>query len=165
MPLETTIFGSIFARFSKAQDFASAYWERPKASDIVLLDGIGINQADRVFSDSRTVAASTNDDLDLSGALLDPFGVVVTFAKVKAIVIKASAANTTNLTIGNGATPFIGPFGAAAHTIQLQPGGEINLVAPQTGWTVTNATADILRIANAAGATAAYDIDIIGTSA
>jgi hypothetical protein len=165
MPLETTLFGKLFARFSKAQDFASAYWERPKASDIVLLDGIGFNQADRVFSDSRTVAASTNDDLDLSGTLLDPFGVVVTFAKVKAIVIKASASNTTNLTIGNGATPFIGPFGAAAHTIQLQPGGEINLVAPQTGWTVTNATADILRIANAAGATAAYDIDIIGTSA
>jgi hypothetical protein len=165
MPLETTLFGGIFARFSKAQDFASAYWERPKPSDVVLTDGISINQADRVFSDSRTLAASTNDDLDLAGVLTDPFGVVVTFAKIKAIVIRASAANTTNLTIGNGATPFVGPFGAAAHTLQLQPGGEVRLIAPQTGWAVTAATADILRIANAVGASAVYDIDIIGTSA
>jgi hypothetical protein len=132
---------------------------------MILSDGIGTNQADRVFSDNRTVAASTNDDLDLAGVLTDPFGVVVTFAKIKAIVIRSAAANTTNLTVGNGATPFVGPFGAAAHTLQLQPGGEIRLIAPQTGWTVTGATADILRIANAAGASAVYDVDIVGTSA
>jgi hypothetical protein len=37
------------------------------------------------------------------------------------------------------------------------------MVAPQTGWAVVAGTGDILRVANAAGATANYSISVIGT--
>lgn len=165
MPLQATIYAAIRTVLSGVQDFGTPYWDRPKALDIELVNGTGSGQADRTFSDQRTVAASSNDDLDLSGTLLDPIGGSAVFVKIKAIVIRAAAANTTNLTIGNGANPFVGPFGAGTHTMQLQPGGAIVLVAPNTGWNVVAATGDILRIANGAGASATYDIDIIGTSA
>ncbi len=40
------------------------------------------------------------------------------------------------------------PFGAAGDTIAVPPGGCLLLVHPGAGWTVTAATADLLRIVN-----------------
>jgi len=129
-------------------------------------DGIGAGQADRVFSERRTIAAGGNLDLDLSGGgLVNEFGDAVTFAKVKAISIK-HASGVANAVIGNGATPFLGPFGAAAHTIAIPPGGAFSIGRTDAaGWPVTNTTADILRINNPGGASIDVDICIVGTSA
>jgi len=140
-------------------------FSRGKQSDIVLADGTGSNQASKTYSASRTVLTAANDDIDLAGVLTDIMGVSpLTFATVKCIVIRSDPANTTNLTVSPApANGFLGPFGAATHTVQVRPGGALAFVAPQTGWTVTAATGDILRIANAAGASALYTIEIVGT--
>jgi hypothetical protein len=138
---------------------------RGKQADILLTDGTGSNQASKTYSASRTVASATNDDIDLAGALTDIMGVSsMTFATVKAVVIRSDPANTTILTVSPApANGFLGPFGAATHTVQVRPGGALVFVAPQTGWTVTAATGDLLRIANASGAAATYTIEVVGT--
>jgi hypothetical protein len=139
-------------------------FSKPKSADIILADGTGSNQASNTYVASRTVASATNDDVDLAGVLTDPFGAVLTFSTIKAIVIRSDAANTTNLTVSPApANGFLGPFGASTHTVQVRPGGALVFVAPQTGWTVTASTADLLRIANAAGASAVYTLEIAGT--
>lgn len=131
--------------------------------------GTGSGQADLVWGDTNTLAASANTDLDLAaGALTGALGGTLTFARVKAILLIADAGNTNNVVLGGAASnQFVGPFGAAAQTIAVPPGGVAVLTAPgATGWPVTAGTGDLLRIANSgAGSTVTYKVVIIGTSA
>lgn len=131
-----------------------------------LADGTGTGQANRVFSQTITLAASANQDLDLNGALVDALGGPAVFARVKAIAINARAANTNNVVVGAAAANgFVGPFGAATHTVAVPPGGQFVISHPGAGWTVTAATADLLRVANSgAGTPVTLDIVIVGTS-
>ncbi len=166
MPLSTQIAATMAIDLTGAATVGGAIpaLSKGKTADIVLSDGSGSGQANKVYLATRTVLTAANDDLDLAGVLADPFGVTLTFATIKAIVIRADPANTTNLTVSPGATNgFTGPFGATAHTVQVRPGGALVFAAPQTGWTVTPSTGDTLRIANAAGASATYTIEIVGT--
>lgn len=139
-------------------------FSKGKTADVSLTDGSGSNQANKCYVATRTVLTAANDDLDLAGVLLDPLGNLLNFATIKGIVIRADPANTTNLTVSPApANGFLGPFGASTHTLQLRPGGVLSFAAPQTGWTVTAGTGDLLRVANAAGASANYTIEIVGT--
>lgn len=130
--------------------------------------GTAASQADRIFSDTRTIAASGTDDLDLAGVLTDAFGATCTFVRVRGLIVFANAANTNNVIVGNAAANgFITWVGAAAHTVTVRPGGLLALIAPDTtGYAVTAGTGDILRVANSgAGTSVTYDIVIIGASA
>lgn len=137
-----------------------------------LTSGTGSDQVDKVFSETRTIAASGNFDYDLAGTLLDAYGSVCTFVKVKLIAIFADPGNTNNVVLGNAAaTQFLGPLGAAAHTVHTRPGGISVLFAPGTAldstlWPVGAGATDLLRVTNsAAGTGVTYDIVIAGTSA
>jgi hypothetical protein len=57
---------------------------------LILGTGTGANQADKLWSDTRTLAASAVEDLDLAGVLVDALGVTATFARVKGLIIAAS---------------------------------------------------------------------------
>jgi hypothetical protein len=138
------------------------------AAQVNFENGTGANQADRLWADSNTLADSASADVDLAGSLTDALGQAVSFARVKAILVRASAANTNSVVVGGAAAnAFAGPFGGAAHTIAVNPGGVLVLLAPDaTGWPVTADTADILRFANGgAGSSVTYDALIIGASA
>ncbi len=129
--------------------------------------GAGANQVNRLFTDQRTVAASSSEDLDLAGVLVDAAGQVLTFARVKGIIVRAAAGNTNNVVMKPDATAgFTGPFGAVAHQLSIPPGGTVALVAPTaTGWVVTATTADLLEFGNSAGgSTVTYDVIIVGSS-
>lgn len=132
-----------------------------------LTAGTGANKADKLFSDQRTLAASATENLDLAGVLSDPFGVILTFAKVKAIYVHASSANTNSVCVGGHATAaFTGPFSDATDIVCIPPGGTLLVSAPSAGWTVTATTADLLKIANSGGTTGVtYDVVIIGATA
>lgn len=133
--------------------------------DIGITSGTGNYQADLLYAASRTLVASATDNLDLSGVLTDALGSVLAMVKVVAIYVRPRDANTSDLTVGNGVNPFVGPFGAAAHTLTLTPGSPLMLTNLKTGWTVTPATGDILKIVNGAAAAATYDIVILGRTA
>lgn len=133
-----------------------------------LASGVGAGQADRIFSDQRTIAPSGTDDLDLTGTLVDIFGATISMARVKLIEVRAAAANVNNVVIGAAAAnQFFGPYGANTHTENVRPGGlSLKIATDATAWVVTAGTGDLLRIANGgAGTSVVYDIVIIGASA
>jgi hypothetical protein len=131
----------------------------------LLASGTGANQASNVFHDRRTLTASNSENLDLAGSLTNKFGTTLTFTKIKAILIKASSANTNNVLVGGAASnQFINWVSDPTDVIVVRPGGFFMIVAPDsTGYAVTAATGDLLKIANSsAGTSVTYDIIIIG---
>ncbi len=141
----------------------------PLSNVVDLVSGTGAGAADVLYSDTGTLAASANTDLDLSGALANAIGGTSVFARVKGLYIAASAANTNNVVVGAAATNAWATLLNAAGTVTLRP-GEFMLIAcgaaDATGHTVTAGTGDLLRIANSgAGTSVTYSIAIIGCSA
>lgn len=134
---------------------------------VTLESGTGAGKADRVYSETRTLGASANTELDLAGVLTDIFGSIITFARIKAILIVAAAANTNDVVLGAAAaTVFRGPLGSDTDTLKTKPGGVTLLVAPDaTGWVVGAGTTDKLKLANSgAGTPVVFDLVIIGAS-
>ncbi len=122
-----------------------------------------LGTADVMFKDTRTLAASGTENLDLTGVLTDAFGATVANAEIIAIYVKAAAANTNSVVIGNVASGFVGPLGATG-TYTVLP-GDFFLATSRAGWAVTASSADLLKIANSAGGTSVtYDIVVIGRS-
>lgn len=126
-------------------------------------NGTGANQANRAWHDTRTLTTGANEDLDFAGGVTDAFGNAVTFAAIKAIYVFAKTANTTNLTISRPANGLV-LFAASGDALAvLKPGGMFLYTDPSAaGLTVTASTGDLLNIANSAGASASYDIVVIG---
>lgn len=131
--------------------------------------GTAGGQADVLFSDTRTIAASSNDDLDLAGVLVGPLGNTLTFARLKGLIVAAAAGNTNTLIMGGGASnPVTTILGGTTPTLTIRPGGlfVLSAGADATGHVITAATADILRFTNGgAGSSVTYDIVIWGASA
>lgn len=172
MALTTEIMARLKPVQTGSNDFGSDSFSPVIKQALTLASGTGANQADLLFVDERSVAASTNDDIDLAGALSDAFGSTITFAELAAILIinapRSGSANTSDLTIGAGSNPFVGFLGGTSPTIgPIKPGGFVFIGSPDAAGigTVTAGTGDILRIANGSGATANYQIAIIGRSA
>lgn len=167
--LDNTALSVAFAATLNNQlDFQLATAPILYASALGFSSGVGASQADRIFADQRTIAASGTDDLDLAGSLVDALGSVITMARVKGIIVKAAAANTNNVVIGAAAaTQWQGPFGAVTHTIHVRPGGIfMDFATDAVAWPVVGGASDLLRIANSgAGTGVTYDIIIIGASA
>jgi hypothetical protein len=140
---------------------SSNYW------NWTVTNGTSTDEADLVFRDQRTLALSTSENLDLAGSLTDAYGTTITFAKVKALYVKAATANTGNIIVGGAAAnTFVGAFADASDKIVIPAGGMYQVADAKTGWTVTAGTADILKIENDDGAASGtYDIIIVGTSA
>ncbi|SEE59585.1 hypothetical protein SAMN05519104_6666 [Rhizobiales bacterium GAS188] len=170
MSLSATISAQIAATLAGAPDLGTPTFDMRPASSVLaqLTSGVGVGQADKIFAHAgRVLAASASESFTLDAALTDPLGAALTFVTVKAILIRAAVGNTNDVVVGGAAAnAFVGPFGAAANSIAVPPGGAFLWCAPKTGKTVVPATGDILKIANGgAGTSIAYDIVIIGTSA
>jgi hypothetical protein len=170
MPLTSQLNLSVQAELSALLDLATAQVPLNFTRAVGLANGTGAGQADRIFHDRRTLAASATEDLDLAGTLTDPFGATITFARIKALLVAAAAGNTNNVIVGGAATnQFLTWVGAGTHTVTVRPGGVLALLAggaDATGYAVTAGTGDLLRIANSAGGTSVdYDIVLIGASA
>lgn len=170
MALDSKVSLSVVASLTKSLDLAKAAVPLSKSYAALLTNGTATGQADKVFHDQRTLAASANEDLDLAGVLEDALGDTVTFARIKGLIVSAAAGNTNNVIVGGAATNgFVSWVGGATHTVTVRPGGTLALfagAADATGYAVTAATADLLRIANSgAGTSVTYDVIILGASA
>lgn len=163
--LIASVKASISAQYQNLLDHGSADFKPQINFALDFADGLGAGQAQKLFADVRTLAASATEDLDLSGVLTDAFGALLAFTEIKAILIKAAAGNTNNVIVGGAATnQFLTPFGAATHTVSVRPGGVLLLAAGDaTGYVVTAATGDLLKVANSAGGSSVtYEIVLIG---
>lgn len=167
---------NISATFNIVEKKTAVLGKRPEWSGKIeymdiLTEGTTVGKFDLVYTAERTVTTGANDDIDLSGVLVSPLGTSVVAAEIVALLIinrqRNGTANTTNLTIGAGANPWIGALGAT-HTIgPIRPGGVVMLAASDAAGlgAVTAGTGDILRVANSAGASNTYQIAILGRTA
>jgi hypothetical protein len=130
-----------------------------------LASGTAASQADKVWSDTRTLSASATEALDLT-ALTGALG-TVTFAKLKGILIRARAANTNSVQVTRTATTGALIFMADGDGISLGPSAWFMWADPDgAGVVVTDTSDDTITITNSAGSTSVtYDIVIVGTSA
>lgn len=167
MSLTTKITTRINATQESTNDFGTPNFPMAFNEVVTLANGTSSSQADLIFSDQRTLTASSTEDLDLAGGLTDAFGNSLTFVKIKAILIKAASGNTNNVEVTPAAANgFTGPFADASDQLDIPPGGLVLLTAPVSGWTVTASTGDLLTITNSgAGTSVTYDVIIVGTSA
>lgn len=129
-------------------------------------NGTGADQSNVLFTDRRTLGASSSENLDLAGSLTDGFGATATFAEVTMLAVCADDGNTNNVLVG----------GAASNTFTIAlDNSDINVVRPGgclvtwasdgTAYQVTAGTGDQLKIANSAGTTSViYDVVIAGRS-
>lgn len=168
MTLKTKLNVSVSAQLTNPLDLAASTSPLAYAKEWVLASGTAANQADKVFHDQRTLAASATENLDLAGVLTDALGATLTFLRVKGIVVYAAAANTNNVEVGgvvNGLAGWVGD--AATDKVIVRPGGLLAVFAPDaTAYAVVAGTGDLLRVANAgAGTAVTYDVIVLGASA
>lgn len=170
MALETVFSLAVLAALTKTSDLGSV----PKAQldfqrRVQLRTGTAAGQADKLWFDERTLAASATEDLDLAGVLVDEFGATVTLARIKGLVVAAAAGNTNNVVVGAAAAnPWAALLGATG-TVTVRPGACVAACVSEgdaTGYAVTAGTGDLLKVANSAGGTSVtYQIIVIGASA
>lgn len=167
MTLSTKMSVSLKSTLSSTLDLVTSRAPLDYTTAVSLASGTGANQADRVFADTRTLAASATEDLDLAGVLIDPLGATLTFARVKLVLVKAAAGNVNNVNVTRPASNGVPLFLAAGDGFPVRPGGGNLWWSPDaTGVAVTAGTGDLLTFTNSgAGTSVTYDIVIIGASA
>lgn len=149
------------ASIEGVNDIKKPLFEPTMSRILSFTDGVGSGQFNRHFFDTRQTAG--NDDLDLSGVLVDVFGTLLAFTSIVGLIIIPKSTNTANLLVGGGANPWAAPWGAVGDIIKVPPNGLLALFGfDATGiGPVVAGTGDILRVAAAAG-TVDYDIGILG---
>lgn len=166
MTLNATVTTQIVADLTNALDLGTASFPLSYRHRTTLTSGTGSGSADMVWSDTRTINASSNEDLDLAAALTGPLGTTLTFAKIKGLLIAAASGNTNNVRVTRPASNGVPLFLAASDGIDVLPGGCLLWFAPGAGVTVTASTGDLINVANSSsGTSVTYDVVIIGTSA
>lgn len=168
MPLTTRLSVLLNAVQTAQKDLQPVRSPLDYSKAMQMATGTAANQADLLWSDTRTIAASGTDPLDLAGSLIDALGATLTFARVKGLIIAAAAGNVNDVVLGGAASNgFVSWVGDPTDKVKVKPGGLLVLMSPgATSYPVTAATADQLLIANGGGTTSVtYDVVIIGASA
>lgn len=133
-----------------------------------LANGSAADEADTIWSDQRTIAASGRDDLDLTALVHTLFGstLTITLASVKAILlVNTSTTSGDTLQLDSSVTnACTAPFGgSAASLVQIGADSALLLSSKKDGWTV-NSTHKILRVSNLSADSVTYSIVILGVS-
>lgn len=167
MPLDARLLVDLTATLTSALDLTTVQSPLSFKRQFTLTDGTGLNQANRLWSDERTISASATDSLDLAGVLTDPFGATLTFARIKGLLIAANSANTNNVNVTRPASNGVPLFLAAGDGISVPPGGLFTWFAPTAaGVVVTAATGDLIDMVNSgAGTSVTYQVVVIGANA
>lgn len=170
MALSSAFTARVLANYTQSLDLATGTIPLDLVKTITLATGTAAGQADQVFMDTRTLAPSANEDLDLNGSTLrDGFGNNLAFLRVKGIYISAAAANVNNVVVGAAAATQWATLLNTTGTVTLRPGASFLAfagAADATAYAVVGGASDFLRITNsAAGTSVNYDIVIVGATA
>ena len=155
MTLTSKLSVSLAAELDSPLDLAVASMPLAVGRTIRLTTGTAANQADLVWSDTRTLAASATETLDLAGVLTNPLtGAVITFARVKMIYVSAASDNASAVNVSREATNGAPIFLALGDGVAVRPGGVFALGASDaTAYVVTPGTGDLLTITNSGSGT------------
>src|SRR3990172_11967955 len=163
MPLTATVQLEVLATLSLAGDFSTPEVALDYTKLHNFQNGTGLNQCNLMWQDQRTLGDGASETLDLAGLLAGLFGPVLNCDVLKTIFFYSLPANTTNLTISRPDPAGVPFFEATLDSFVLAPGGLFLLTDPSAaGINVTAATGDLITIVNAAGASATYDVILLG---
>lgn len=169
MSLISRVTMELIATLTSSTDFSTPAAPYDLRQQFDYTSGTGAGQADRIWVDQRTLAASTTEDIDLAGGVTDPFGAAITFVKIKALLIRAAGTNTNNVVVGAAASNAWAALLGTTGTLTIRPGMAFKVAvstADATGLAVVAGTGDLLKVANSgAGTGVTFDIGVIGTSA
>lgn len=173
MAVDATLNVSLVANSTKAS-VAGQFPHDPAQliKQYILTNGTGAGQSDVTYFAERTIGASSNDDLDLTGSLVDNLGRTVTQARIKGLIVFAGptsgTANTNNVVLGAAAANQWATLLNTTGTVQVRPGGLFMAWTgntDSTGYLITAGTGDIFRVANGgAGTSVTYQIFVFGCS-
>lgn len=167
--LQTTVTTKVSWQYREAMDLGNVNDSNSLDYTYFLDDGTTSGKADVFWGDTRSLATTANDDLDLTALSTTRFGITgnTTFVTIKGVyIVNEATVSGEDLVVGGSNTnPWQGPFGATNDTIRCSAGASLQLLRPLTGWSVSDGSADILRINNAGSNTNIYKIVIFGTSA
>ncbi len=131
--------------------------------------GNNASQFSEIYADVRNVANNSNETIDLYGSLTNQLGETINFARIKVILIELlnvaqGGTNANSITVGAATNAFVGPLGTNTGTFDvISGGGGAFWRSDATGWTVTNASADKLKVLNNDTVNnASYRITLIG---
>ena len=137
---------------------------------VEFFDGVGVGQVDVQWTRRLLIGSGATATIDLNGADADAFGNGNSFLTLCGIYLNAETydgiQNTTNITVGGGANPFLGLFGVATGVKVMRPGQVFCRFNAGTGGlgTVIPGTGDLIAFTNAAGASATIQVSLIGRS-
>jgi hypothetical protein len=155
---------SIIARLVGAADLGNPQAPVTVHKSLTITPGTAaLGQADILWADARTLAASATENLDLAGVLAGLIGGTLTAAEITAIYLEADAGNTNDVQFfGAASNGFNGPLSGTTPKLTLGP-GDCALLTNLKGWTVTAGTGDIVLVANSgAGTGVTYKLVLIG---
>ncbi|MFZ5745273.1 MAG: hypothetical protein ACOY7T_12425 [Pseudomonadota bacterium] len=156
MTIALEILARIRGTLSQSGDGGTASLPLNVSNVLSIANGTAADQANAVYVDAFSISASGWLNIDLAGGgLTDRLGNALNFTALKAILLIADSTNTNNVVLGNGTNPFVGPFGAGANTLTVEPGGTVLLATRSAaGWAVAAGSADVLKLANSGGGSA-----------
>jgi hypothetical protein len=155
MAVTGTASASLSCSNISASDSESANIGMSLAAGVTFVDGAGAGAINKIWQDTRTLTDGGNETLDFNPTPTSGMTGSVVFTAVKAILVTAAAANTTNITV-------TGTLLAKPPAI-LKPGGVFLFADPSAaGSIVTQTTADTMIMTNSAGAAASYSVVVAG---
>ena len=123
-----------------------------------LVDGNLSHQIEAVVSDLRTLAAGTDEDIDVAGGVTDVYGNTVTLTSVRLFVMWSEST-----TAGDDLTVSPSAVNPLAISGVVYADGYAMFYAPN-GLTVTDASADSFNVDNSTGNDITYNYLICGTT-
>ena len=124
--------------------------------------GTGANQATIAYSEQRTSASPVTYDFNNS-SLEDNVGRAVAFTGIAMIIISnlSTAAAPATMTVGDGASNPLIPFGVAGDVVQVGPGGVLVLEWPVTKLVVSGTKKTLLVTPSAS---CQWEIQVVGAA-
>ena len=133
-----------------------------------ITNGTTADKADLLYDTEISLAAAGTSTLDLE-TLTDRFGVVVDFARIKALHITVETGKDSGVIIGGAASnEWLGFLAAAGDKVKIRSGGWLSVAAPDaTAYVVTNTSSTDLKLAHdgAGSETIKVKLYLIGASA
>jgi len=149
-----TMSYSLVDEMSELTDFLN------ESRGLTFSEGITANKINLIFHDQRPLADAGNETLNFhDGTLTNKVSQSITMDIFKGIYVKNKSTDST-LIIGNATTNALAIFGAATHTIVLQPGSEWIFLAPDASGVDCSVNAN-LKFAHGGEGTSAPGYDLI----
>lgn len=158
--LTATIRSSILWNRTDTQEIGAISQRGNRSTTYTLADGDGAGEADLVFTDTRSIAGGTAEEIDLLNLTQQTLEVPVpfSFGRVRCfrLVNNATAAGH-KLRVGiDPARPTV------VYAAEVGPGSEFLAVNQTDGYLVTTANS-VLRIANPNDVAVSYSLYVLGT--